>query len=179
MTYLFRLIACLTVLLSSIASATVIYNDRLTVDLSDLRPSPTFISDIGIGSFDIVGSLTSSDSDFFQVNLVGSVIESIQVTQWTAANPIDWKFWVNENSYVYLNESIINENLMDSLNINITGNQVTMGTQTGSLLVDYLFRVLTTAVPIPAAAWLLGSALVGVGFIRSRKKSPTSLPTWR
>ena len=163
-----RILAWLTIFLSSSASSSVIYNDRVATDLSDSRPSPTFISDIGIGSFDIVGSLTTSDSDFFQINLVGSAIESIQVTEWTATNPIDWKFWVNDTSYVYLNQSVINENLMDTLNINITGNQVTMGTQTGSLLVDYTFRVVTTTVPIPAAAWLLGSALMGLGLAGKR-----------
>lgn len=163
-----RILTWLIIFLSSSASSSVIYDDRVATDLSDSRPSPTFISDIGIGSFDIVGSLTASDSDFFQINLVGSAIESIQVTEWTATNPIDWKFWVNDTSYVYLNQSVINENLMDTLNINITGNQVTMGTQTGSLLVDYTFRVVTTAVPIPATAWLFGSALMGIGLARKR-----------
>ena len=167
MSYLLRVSACLLFVFSSNISATVIFNDRNT-DLSDNLRDPTVLPDIGVGSFDIIGHLSSADKDFFTINLVGSQLNSIQLTEWTNTNPLDWWVGVNDISNHFLNESFVGGSISDALQIDTSVSTFIMGTQTGALTVDYTFTIITTPVPIPAAAWLFGSALVGIGLLKKR-----------
>ncbi|MAV76063.1 MAG: hypothetical protein CBD32_03250 [Actinobacteria bacterium TMED172] len=169
MSYLLRSIAYTFILFSFYSNATIIYNDRIDADLSNLQLQPSFISDIGSGSFDVLGNLSNGDLDFFSVNLVGSTLDSIELTEWSNTYNAQWTFYANGDWYDYLNQSVIGENLINALGLDTSGSQLVIGTRTGALALDYGFRITTTnAIPIPAAAWLFGSALVGLGLVRKK-----------
>ena len=169
MNFLIRIFTFILVLFSTHINATVIYNDR-NIDLSDDFLNPTSLSDIGVGSFDILGHLSQNDEDYLTINLVGSELSSIELTEWSSSYNLDWWITINDSTIYYLNQSVVGENILDaSFNptLDTSASTFVIGTQTGSLTLDYGFRI-TTVVPIPAAAWLFGSALVGLGIIRKK-----------
>jgi len=172
MSYLLRPFACLLFVFSSQISASVIFNDRIN-DASNLVPNPTVLPDIGVGSFDIIGHLYSADRDFFELNLVGSQLISIELTEWTTTYSGDFWIGINDSTAVYLNQSVIGENILDAPfnpSLDTSVSSYVFGTQTGTLTLDYGFTIVTAAqVPLPAAAWLFGSALVGIRLAKKNK----------
>ena len=169
MNFLIRIFAFILVLLSTHINATVIFNDRNS-DLSNDPNNPTLLTDIGVGSFDILGHLSQADHDYLTINLVGSELSSIELTEWSNSYNTDWWITINESTIHYLNQTVVGENILDaSFNptLDTSASTFVIGTRTVSLTLDYGFRI-TTVVPIPAAAWLFGSALVGLGIIRKK-----------
>ena len=158
-------IAFLLFVFSSHLNATVIFNDRVN-DASNLLPNPTVLSSIGVGSFDIVGHLNSADRDFFTINLVGSQLSSIELTEWSAPHSLNWWVGVNDTSSYILNQSFIGEDILAALQIDTSESTYTFGTQAGNIILDYAFRITTTAVPLPAGIYLFLSGLVGLGLAR-------------
>ena len=169
MSYFLRYIAYFLISFSINSNATVIYNDRTTSDLSNSSSNPTDLGNINLGSYDVLGHLSSSDYDFFIINHSGFSIESIELIEWSSNYNGDWWVYINEHNYMHLNQSVLNQNLLESLDIEISGSELFIGTQTGGLSLDYGFRITTTnPIPIPAAAWLFVSALVSLGLFRKR-----------
>ena len=169
MSYLLRLIACTLILFSTNSNATVIYNDRTNADLSNSSSNPSDLGSINLGSYDVLGHLSSSDYDFFIIDHSGLSIESIELIEWSSNFNGDWWVYINEHNYMHLNQSILNENLLESLAIEISGSELFIGTQTGGLTLDYGFRITTiNTIPIPTSAWLFGTALAGLGLLRKR-----------
>ena len=171
MSCLLRLTVCLLIIFSSNLSATVIFNDRLN-DASDLVPNPTVLPNIGVGSFDIIGHLHSADRDFFELNLVGSQLISIELTEWTSSYSGDFWIGINDSTANYLNQSVIGENILDAPfnpSLDTSVSSYVFATRTGTLALDYGFTIVTAAqVPLPAATWFFGSALFGLGLVKRK-----------
>ena len=171
MSFLLRLTACLLIIFSSNLSATIIFNDRVN-DASGYVPNPTVLPDIGVGSFDIIGHLHSADRDFYELNLVGSQLISIELTEWTSTYNGDFWIGINDSTANYLNQSVIGENILDAPfnpSLDTSVSSYVFGTRTGTLTLDYGFTIVTAAqVPLPAATWLFGSALISLGLVRIR-----------
>jgi len=167
------------------AQAATIWNESMDGDLSNSFGAPTYIGALGVGNFDVYGSMASRDEDVFNWTLSGSELVSVTVIQWDTSHPNSSFYFDGTNALLppakdpsdlsrfILNPGVIGSPLFDLRGIDKSGSAFSIATLVGNAEVDYGFRIKTTAlsvVPLPAALPLYGAGLAVMGFIGWRRK---------
>lgn len=140
----------------------------------------TWLGALGVGTFDVIGSMNDFDRDYFSWTLAGSSPASVSLIKWdTTAVASTFSVRVSDsvlttsfNSEFGLgNASNLFADLFDLAGVSKSGNGFSAGTRTGTGTVDYGFRIVTvSAVPVPASLPLLLGALGAMGLTARQRR---------
>lgn len=167
------------------AQAATIWNESMDGDLSNSFSTPTYIGALGVGNFDVYGTMASNDEDVFNWTLDGSELVSVTLIQWDTSHPNSSFYFDGTNALLppakdasdfsrfILNPGLIGSPLFDLRGIDKSGSEFSIATLVGNAEVEYGFRIKTTAlsvVPLPAGLPLYGAGLALMGFLGWRRK---------
>lgn len=144
--------------------------------------SETYFGTLGPGTYNVIGNMSSLDQDFFSFSVAsGNQFDDLILRVWdTSSTSTDFKIRIAESlslgwgssEYFLGNHLYIDSDLIELASLGPFGSGgFSAGTRTGTGIVSYEFEIAVSSsvVPLPAAAWLFGSALLGLGVLKRRK----------
>jgi len=179
-----KYILMLAMMIASTANASVIYDENIDGDASGTI-GITNLGTIGVGSSSIFGSTPGgNDDDWFNFSiLAGTTLDSIVLTSFTGnGGNLGWSqdgISITSNFQGPFNSSQVGLDLLENGPLSAFGPfllagtyaiKFGTGTNVNSYGIDFNVSGVPSTVPVPAAAWLFGSALIGFfGFSRRKK----------
>lgn len=179
---------------STVTNAATIHDESINGDLSGLLNTPTPLT-VSAGTNTIIGQVGNNgntgatdgtDADYFTFNIApGSDLVSITIDSYTSSSGSGQSFFGYTEGTSFTGQGfgdidgfvIFNASSGEVLDDLSGGASLAAGDyafwlqETADVTVDYEISFEVATVPVPAAAWLFGSGLLGLMGIARRKKA--------